>query len=486
MPLEERDRDSAQSALDELFQCARRYTGSKEFEDLMRFPSGTVYRVSGRTRRSGERDGKRLLAHIQMPGCPPTSRKKQDAPAWDRDSAHRWVSVRPPGTMIAGFGPDARPIVLLQPGGPVMFAFDVSDTRPLPGAKPLPRHVTDPFATSGPGWVGDQLERTVENAKRDGVGIDERDAGSQSAGQISAVESDAFVRFQFRTLPKPESRYVKVRYELLLNAKHSPEAQYATLAHELAHLYCGHLGTPNLDWWPSRCGLSEKEREFEAESVAFLVCSRLGIENPSPEYLSGYLENHISIPAISLNCVLKSAGSSSRWGSARSGYAKKSYAKRKNGPSQMQTPRNLRILRKHPPVLRDAVPAVCPVVRGEGEVERPSARLPHRSRLRIPPGPRRAGDLQLHTPDEPRRHHGAHAGGWSAGSDPARLGAAALAWSQEAEERGSPTRDRSDAATHEEDPAVRQAEAMGAAAPHARLPVAELRSLPRPLVRSGA
>ncbi len=35
-----------------------------------------------------------------------------------------------------------------------------------------------------------------------------------------------------------------VRYELLLNAKHSPEQKYATLAHELAHLYCGHLGSP--------------------------------------------------------------------------------------------------------------------------------------------------------------------------------------------------------------------------------------------------
>ena len=64
-------------------------------------------------------------------------------------------------------------------------------------------NVTDPFATSGPVRVGGQLERTVENAKRDGVGIDEREAGSQSAGRISAVETGAFVSFQFRTLPKP-------------------------------------------------------------------------------------------------------------------------------------------------------------------------------------------------------------------------------------------------------------------------------------------
>ena len=45
------------------------------------------------------------------------------------------------------------------------------------------------------------------------------------------------------------------------------------------------------------------------------------------------------------------------------------------------------------------------------------SRLPHRSRLRIPPGPRRAGDLQLHSADDPSRHRGAHAGGRIAGPD---------------------------------------------------------------------
>ena len=296
------DRDSAQSALDELFQCALRYTGSKEFEGLMRF--------TARFRMYSPFNA--LLAHIQMPGA------SYVAPP------HRWARDYDRRIRLG-----ARPIVLLRPGGPVMFAFDVSDTQPLPGAKPLPRHVTDPFATSGPVRVGGQLERTVENAKRDGVLIAENDAGSQSAGQINAMESGEFVSFQFRTRPYPESRDVKVCYELLLNARHSPEEQYATLAHELAHLYCGHLGTPNLDWWPSRCWVPEKEREFEAESVAFLVCSRLGIENPSHEYLSGYLKDHISIPAISLNCVMKSAGLIEQMGQRPLGLRKEKLRKEK-------------------------------------------------------------------------------------------------------------------------------------------------------------
>ena len=223
------DRDTAQSALDELFQCALRYTGSKEFRGLVDF----IARFRWYSPFNA------MLAHIQMPGA------SYVAPAyrWARDYRRR---IRP----------GARPIVLLQPGGPVMFVFDVSDTEPLPDAKPLPKRVADPFEVQA-GQVDKPLGRTVENVKRDGVRIDERDAGSQSAGQIGSVEPEATISFQVRERPRPEFCDIKVRYELLLNAQHSPEEKYATLTHELAHLYCGHLGTPNLNWWPSRCGLSK-------------------------------------------------------------------------------------------------------------------------------------------------------------------------------------------------------------------------------------
>ena len=40
---------------------------------------------------------------------------------------------------------------------------------------------------------------------------------------------------------------------------------------KLAHLCCGHLGTPNDRWW---AGLSEQLREFEAESVCYLLLRR--------------------------------------------------------------------------------------------------------------------------------------------------------------------------------------------------------------------
>ena len=92
---------------------------------------------------------------------------------------------------------------------------------------------------------------------------------------------------------------VPLRYELELNEDLSKESQYATVAHEMAHLYCGHLGTPNGQWWPDRRGLSHSAVEFEAESVAYMVCSRLGIDNPSDQYLAGYVSENNEVPLIS-------------------------------------------------------------------------------------------------------------------------------------------------------------------------------------------
>ena len=94
----------------------------------------------------------------------------------------------------------------------------------------------------------------------------------------------------------------------MINGTLSREAQYATIVHELAHLYCGHLGTPKVRWWPDRRGLSHEIEEFEAESVAYLVCLRCGIHPSSEQYLSLCFEEQERVPAISLERVMKAAG----------------------------------------------------------------------------------------------------------------------------------------------------------------------------------
>jgi hypothetical protein len=276
-------------ALDELFSGARQYRSSQEYMELLSFV--------GRFRFYSPFNA--MLIHIQMPGATYVA------------TPHRWIKEY--GRRIRT---GARPLVILQPMGPVMFVFDVSDTEPGEHAKPLPREVENPYEVRQ-GSIGGELGLTIENAKRDGISVSEEKAGSQSAGLIRTVAPGRHLQVTTKLKPSPEYTTVPLRYELLMNARHSAEAKYATLTHELAHLYCGHLGTPNEKWWPDRHSLANDLCEFEAESVSYLVCSRLGIDSPSAEYLAGYIKSYDETPPISLDCVMKAGGLIEQMGRTR-------------------------------------------------------------------------------------------------------------------------------------------------------------------------
>jgi len=60
--------------------------------------------------------------------------------------------------------------------------------------------------------------------------------------------------------------------------------------------------------WPDRQRLNHVTKEFEAESVSFMVCQRQSIQTTSPEYLSQFVKDHADIPTISMESVMKAAG----------------------------------------------------------------------------------------------------------------------------------------------------------------------------------
>jgi hypothetical protein len=151
-PAQKWDEDVAQKALDQLFSLACQYRTSEAYRELMIFVSRFRFYAPYNA----------MLVHVQMPGATfvaPASR-------WRKDY---WRRIKP----------DARPLVILQPMGPVMFVFDVSDTEPetdknvvqkLVAAgkireKPLPVGVVRPFEVRS-GTVGSQLDYTIENAKK--------------------------------------------------------------------------------------------------------------------------------------------------------------------------------------------------------------------------------------------------------------------------------------------------------------------------------
>lgn len=293
-PAETWDKEETKRSLDELFNATFAYRSSQDFHNLMNF----IRRFRSYSPYNG------LLIHIQRPGA------RFVAPP------HRWQKMY--GRRVK---PNANPIVILQPMGPVMFVFDVSDTEPGPNALPLPKEVDKPFEVFSGNLHLNTLTETIENAKRDGIRILEQKTGSQAAGSIQQVNGKSIATLKFQSgrdkNKKPIFHDIPVHYELLFNNDLKNEAHYATIVHELAHLYCGHLGTPYKQWWPDRQGLSKNIKEFEAESVSYLVCTRNGIDNPSADYLSGYTERNSKVPMISLECVMKAAGLIEQMGKKR-------------------------------------------------------------------------------------------------------------------------------------------------------------------------
>ena len=110
--------EETKHALDELFNATYLYRASDEFYNLIKF----VRRFKFYSPYNA------LLIHIQRPGArfvaPPT----------------RWYRIY--GRRVK---PNANPIVILQPMGPVMFVFDVNDTEETEFVAPLPPGVDKPF-----------------------------------------------------------------------------------------------------------------------------------------------------------------------------------------------------------------------------------------------------------------------------------------------------------------------------------------------------
>ena len=216
-PADRWEEGSARRALDDLFRNAQQYTSSDDFRRLLKFIAR--FRVYSPFNT--------MLIHTQMTGA------RYVAPAyrWERDYDRRIKT-------------GARPIAILQPMGPIMFVFDVADTEPLPNAPPLPPEIERPFEVLE-GKIEGELPQAIENCKRDGINVIESKEGAQSAGSIRYAQPGNYLEVTLRLRPQPKYVRVPRLYDLVINSNLSREARYATLAHELAHLYCGHLGTPN-------------------------------------------------------------------------------------------------------------------------------------------------------------------------------------------------------------------------------------------------
>lgn len=232
------------SAIDGLFRQALAEKGGSAFDEFLdfaeRFSNLSVYNA--------------MLVRVQRPGAAAVGSRSQ----WKRQG--RTVN------------PDAIPIVILQPFGPVRFIYEISDMegREIPGEK-----ASSLFAD---GEISqDTYDKTKAAAEKYGVQVEETDKyGALLAGTAAGIS----IR------PELLDTKGKMPFRVKLNKAHDLPTRFATLAHKLGQVYCGHIGGDPKGRWPRRTDLPPNVCEMEAEAVAWLVCQRNGVTSRSREYLS--------------------------------------------------------------------------------------------------------------------------------------------------------------------------------------------------------
>ena len=256
--------------LDKLFCQIGQYRTSADYKDLLQFVKRFRYMAPYNA----------MLLHMQKPGSVYVASAIDWAERFNRSPVH-----------------GARPLVVLRPFGPVAFVFDINDTE---GEK-VPSELTDPFFAEG--HVTDyDMRRLIKSLYYSGFDYHEHDYGPGSAGCVERVCK----RGEYTTTKKTSE--FRIPFGIVINQNMENASKAATVFHELGHVFCGHFDTQDMKYLPQRSCLAMEEKEFEAESVCWIICERLGIDNPSAKYLNEYLKDNQCIPEISIETVLKAAG----------------------------------------------------------------------------------------------------------------------------------------------------------------------------------
>lgn len=203
--------------------------------------------------------------------------------------------------------PNARPLIILVPFGPVEFVFEIGDTMQSerngtlfgPSDEDILNEIAEPYKIKQ-----DVPLRTLDNLIKNLAfhGID-TDFGMAAGAGYGAQIKVLFDNRKDITIPFNKNRNIKWQAGYLLSVNRNAENSelFASICHELGHLFCYHLLMPG-DWkekaWNVRA-IEHKWKEFEAESVSWIVCERLGIHNPSEGYLAGYIDKTETVSYIS-------------------------------------------------------------------------------------------------------------------------------------------------------------------------------------------
>ena len=271
---EEKRREKEISSIDRLFQDIRQYCTGTEFMKKLafyaRFPYIGAYNAA--------------LVEQQRPGA----RFVQTARKWKKEYGRK-IKL------------NSRPVMILLPFYPVEFLFDISDTIPIDentnvDDNAVIEDIIKSNSTSCSHDIGYYMNYLQVNLPKFGISYNnDYIVGSERRAEIVGNTSDdIYVRVYKEARVKYHSYYT-----ISVDMKAKGPDELALLFHELGHFFCRHITS---SWWKNR-DCTKEVKEFEAETVSYLVCNRLGIISEPMKYLAGYVINDNEIPEISLDVV---------------------------------------------------------------------------------------------------------------------------------------------------------------------------------------
>ena len=264
--------------LNELFTAIKNYYKSTEFKNLLdlatKFPNLKPYNA--------------MLIEAQMPGA----RYVLTAEKWKKEF-HRSIKI------------NGRPLVYLN-FSPCGFMFEIRDTEhcaeygSVVKYEDILKQIEEPYKPTGD-LSQKSYDNLINNLQYNGIKVDYFRASAGYAGYIIWNKR----KEQTIKIKKYDHIFEDFKHtfywSISINEGRSYTEDFATICHELGHLFCFHLSSPSADeektdeWWKER-HLSHETEEFEAEIVSYIVCKRCDVYTPSEKYLASYFAENKRIP----------------------------------------------------------------------------------------------------------------------------------------------------------------------------------------------
>ena len=262
--------EAALNPVDEVFASLARFRNSSEFMALMQF----ISRFPNYSAFNG------LLLYLQNPSATYVATARTWAQKYSRKPK-----------------PNAQPLVILAPMAPILFLFDIQDTEgaAVPPTLLQARQIDEQ-------QLAKFYATTLGNAATHGIAVYETGLENDEIDSVNRITPALRKKYKTLNLPKDTS------YLVFIDNTLSPQRKYASLVHELGHIFCSHLGIDRHAWWPERQDLNIRGEEIEAASVAYLVCRRNGLRADAEDYLLRLSGPHQEIPSFSMNAVIQAAG----------------------------------------------------------------------------------------------------------------------------------------------------------------------------------